>query len=83
MTSFTYADTLRGTDGSYRKNWDVLRYEITVKPDFNTKTIEGKNKMLFFDNGTKLMQIDLQEPMLLDSVVDENKHYNFRREGNV
>ena len=81
--SFTHADTLRGTNGPYRKLWDVLKYEITVKPDFNTKTIEGKNKMLFFDNGAKLMQIDFQEPMLLDSVVDENRHYNFRREGNV
>ncbi|MFT3911625.1 MAG: M1 family metallopeptidase [Ferruginibacter sp.] len=81
--SFTHADTLRGTDGPYRKLWNVLKYEITVKPDFATKTIEGKNKMLFFDNGAKLMQIDLQEPMLLDSVTDENKSYRFRREGNV
>lgn len=82
-SSYTHADTLRGTNGPYRMKWDVLKYEITVKPDYNTKTIEGKNKMSFFDNGAKLMQIDLQEPMQLDSVKDDNKLYQFQREGNV
>ena len=81
--SYTHQDTLRGTNGPYRMNWDVLKYEITVKPDFNSKTIEGKNKMLFYDNGAKLMQIELREPMELDSVTDENTNYHFRREGNV
>ncbi|MEO6670692.1 MAG: M1 family metallopeptidase [Ferruginibacter sp.] len=81
--ALTLADTLRGTDGPFRKLWNVLKYEITVKPDFSSKTIEGKNKITFFDNGAKLMQIDLQDPMQLDSVTGENKTYRFRREGNV
>jgi aminopeptidase N len=80
---FTHADTLRGTDGPFRQQWDVLHYEITVKPDFTTKTIEGKNELSFFDNGAKLMQIDLQEPMILDSVTNEGHSYKFRREENV
>ncbi len=80
---FTHADTLRGTNGPYRMMWDVLKYDITVKPDYINKTIEGKNKISFFDNGAKLMQVDLQEPMILDSVTDENKQYQFTREGNV
>ena len=80
---FTHADTLRGSNGIYRQKWDVLHYDITVEPDYNNKTIEGKNTMRFFDNGAKLMQIDLQEPMILDSVIDKDIAYKFRREGNV
>jgi len=80
---FTHADTLRGSNGIFRQQWDVLHYDITVEPDYNNKTIEGKNTMRFFDNGAKLMQIDLQEPMILDSVKDKDITYKFRREGNV
>jgi len=80
---FSHADTLRGSNGIFRQQWDVLHYDITVEPDYNNKTIEGKNTMRFFDNGAKLMQIDLQEPMILDSVIDKGITYKFRREGNV
>ena len=80
---FTHADTLRGSNGIYRQKWDVLHYDITVEPDYNNKTIVGKNTMQFFDNGAQLMQIDLQEPMILDSVMDKGIPYKFRREKNV
>src|SRR4051812_496108 len=75
----THKDTLRGSNGIYRKTWDVLKYEITVKPDYNTKSIEGKNRLVFFDKGVTLMQIDLQQPMQLDSATDDHKHYSFTR----
>ncbi len=80
---FTHADTLRGSNGIFRQQWNVLHYDITVEPNYSTKTIEGKNTMLFFDEGAKMMQIDLQEPMVLDSVKDNNASYQFSREGNV
>jgi aminopeptidase N len=79
----TRQDTLRGSNGPFRTKWDVLHYEITVKPDFETKTIQGNNRMTFFDNGAKLMQIDLQEPMILDSAINGVRRLPFRREGNV
>jgi aminopeptidase N len=82
-SKFTHADSLRGSNGPYRTSWNVLKYEITVKPDYLAKTIKGKNSMSFFDRGATLMQIDLQQPMELDSVLDGNKQLNFRREGNV
>ncbi len=80
---FTHADTLRGGNGIFRQQWNVLHYDITVEPDYSSKTIEGKNTMLFFDEGAKMMQIDLQEPMILDSAKDIDTSYKFRREGNV
>ncbi len=80
---FTRQDSLRGMNGTYRQNWNVLHYDITVKPDFETKTITGINRMHFLNIGTQLMQIDLQEPMILDSAVNNNGHYQFRRDGNI
>ena len=67
---FTHEDSLRGTLNADRTWWNVLRYDITVKPDYNTKTIEGKCGISFkpLSNGD-IMQIDLQEPLIIDSAV--------------
>ena len=81
--TFTHQDTLRGSIGPGRIGWDVLRYDITVQPDFETKTIWGKNLLTYLDAGVNIMQIDLQEPMMIDSIIKENKSIPFTREGNV
>ena len=66
---FTHADTLRGTLNPNRTWWDVLRYDIEVKPDYNSKTIQGAVTINFkINNSQKLMQIDLQKPLRIDSV---------------
>ena len=81
--NFTHADTLRGSIGPGRMLWDVLHYEITVKPDYVNKTIEGKNTITFLDSGVSTMQLDLQEPMLIDSIESNGNRCTFSREGNV
>jgi len=80
---FTHQDTLRGSIGPGRIGWDVLRYTISVKPDFDSKTITGKNIITYMDNGVKLMQIDLQQPMEIDSIIHHNKSLPFKRDGNA
>lgn len=80
---FSHADTLRGSDGPGRTSWDVLRYDISVKPDYASKTIQGRNTITYSDKGVSLMQIDLQEPMQIDSIMKGNIHYGYTREGNV
>ena len=80
---FTHQDTLRGSIGPGRLGWDVLHYNITVRPDFETKTIFGKNCITYFDNGVKLMQIDLQQPLEIDSIVHQKKSLPFTRDGNA
>lgn len=80
---FSHQDTLRGSIGPGRKNWDVLRYDITVQPDFTTKTISGKNKISFYDSGATVMQLDMQEPMIIDSVISAGRSLPLEREGNV
>jgi len=83
-SNFTRQDSLRGSINSYRNWWDVLRYDITVTPDYNTRTIAGNVVITYNENEPgHTMQIDMQEPMIIDSVLQENKTLEFIREGNV
>lgn len=66
---FTHQDTLRGSITPERAWWDVMRYELSVTPDYTTKTIRGKNRItLRVIKSHNLMQIDLQEPLIIDSI---------------
>ncbi len=79
----TRQDSLRGSIGRERAWWDVLHYQIDITPDYATKTIRGSNTIRFFDKGGYTMQIDLQEPMVLDSARFENETVKMKRDGNV
>jgi hypothetical protein len=85
--AFTHADTLRGSITPERSWWDVQRYDVKVTPDFNSKTIIGENEMTYLvtkDNKNTDMQIDLQVPLVIDSVVLNNgAHLAYTNEGNV
>jgi aminopeptidase N len=81
--SFTRQDTLRGSIGPGRLGWNVLHYDITVQPDYATKTITGKNIIRFYDEGAKLMQVDMQEPMIIDSIISSGRSLKLTREINV
>src|SRR5258705_8872839 len=87
VKTFTRADTLRGSITPERAWWNVLRYDITVKPDYTNKTITGKNVISYVlvkDNKTEMMQIDLKEPLVIDSIFLNNRDkLTFSREGNV
>ena len=79
-------DTLKGSITPEREWWDVKYYDLYIKPDYNNKTIEGRNSISYEvlkGNHNRLMQIDLQEPLSIDSVVLRNKRLEYQREGNV
>jgi len=84
---FTHADTLRGSITPERAWWNVLRYDITVKPDYNNKSIEAKNSITYsvlVDKGYPLMQLDLQEPLIIDSVLLNHQiPLSFSKDGNA
>jgi aminopeptidase N len=72
----THQDSLRGSYGPSRDWWDVSHYDLSVAFDIEKKEISGCNKisLSYYDNieskavNTKRkLQIDLQEPMKLDS----------------
>ena len=69
MQAFTHADTLRGTYGPTRDWWNVTKYDLHVKFNLKDSSISGYNIIDFevLKNGTTI-QIDLQEPMILDSI---------------
>lgn len=82
---FTHADTLRGSISTERAWWDVLRYDVTVKPDYESKTISGSCVITFKvlnDNKNDSAQIDLQDPMILDKIFIGNSPTTYRKEGN-
>src|SRR5215210_6689051 len=85
--TFTHQDTLRGTVTPERAWWNVYSYNIYVVPDYKAKTIKGWNQLIFTappGPATTRMQIDLQEPMKIDSINFEGaKFTKYRREGNV
>ena len=83
---FTKQDTLRGSNGPGRDWWDVLAYKIYVIPDYDAKSILGRCEITFsvtVQNNTNLMQIDLQQPLIIDSVFLDRKKLKTTREGNV
>ena len=43
LKAFTHADTLRGTYGSSRDWWDVLKYDLHVKFNLSDSSISGYN----------------------------------------
>ena len=88
----TLQDTLRGTIGPERAWWDVLHYTVEVTPDYAAKSIQGKTKIDYkVLNGqqTDYMQIDLQQPLMIDTIFYDNKLYinypakPYKQDGNV
>lgn len=84
---YTHADTLRGSINSERSWWDVLRYDIAVKPDFQKRYTSGYNTITYKvigKNHPNVMQIDLMEPLKIDSIIyDDKDNLSYTREGSV
>ena len=69
-TNNTHADTLRGSYGSGRDWWDVVKYDLHVKFSITDSLISGYNDIsLRVLKKGKNLQLDLQEPLILDSII--------------
>jgi aminopeptidase N len=91
---FTRADTLRGSMNAERA-YNVLKYDISLTPDYENKSIRGSNTITYKDsayagqtspqnlNQFGVIQIDLQEPLEIDSIIQDAQKLAFKREGNV
>ena len=89
---FIHADTLRGSNGPGRVWWDATKYDLHIKFNLEDSSITGYNVISFKELIKKhapYFQIDLQKPMVIDSVMlggrsdSLNKKLNFTREGNA
>jgi len=77
------ADTLRGsftTPG--RKWWDVTFYDLHVAIQPNDSSIAGYNGITYkvLEPAVE-MQIDLMEPLVVDSMTQDGRKVRYRREG--
>jgi aminopeptidase N len=82
--TFTRADTLRGTIGPARAWWDVAFYDLEVRVSPADSSIRGRNRIAYrvLQPGRE-MQIDLQVPLVADSIVQDGRRLTFRRDGNA
>lgn len=81
---FTKQDTLKGSDTAFRNFWDVKKYDLSVEPDFATKSIKGKNTISFEitkDVKNPIFQVDLQQPMKADKVEASFPIADYKQDG--
>ena len=77
-------DTLRGSITEERSWWDLTYYHLDIKVFPEKKYISGSNTVGYkVLESKKIMQIDLQEPMIITSITSKGKKLKFFREGNV
>lgn len=92
---FTHADTLRGSNGPGRAWWNATKYDLHLTFDFADSSITGYNAISYkvlTKRHPDFFQIDLQEPMVIDSVILKsglekyplnNEKLSFTRDGNA
>ncbi len=82
--TFTEQDTLRGSITPERVWWDLVFYDLQVSVDPGQKYIEGKNNIRYKVLDEKqVMQIDLQEPMKIETVMQNGEPLEFTSNGNA
>jgi aminopeptidase N len=83
-THFTHADTLRGSNTPERAWWDATFYDLHVKVNPADSSISGYNGITYRVLGpSREMQIDLRVPLEADSIVQNGRHLESRRDGNA
>lgn len=82
--NFTKQDTLKGSNTEFRNFWDVKKYELSVEPNIEQKSIKGTNKISFEiikDIVNPVFQIDLQQPMKADKIEASFAINSYKQEG--
>lgn len=74
LAQFSHQDTLRGTITPERSWWDLTYYHLSVKVDIENKSITGSNVIQYkVLKPHKSLQIELQEPLHITKVTQNNK----------
>jgi len=81
---YTHADSLRGGIGKARLWWDLKHYDLTVDFNYPDSSISGKNTIAYkVLESDQIMQLDLMEPMHLDSVLQDGQKCTWKKDGNA
>jgi aminopeptidase N len=82
--AFTRADSLRGGNGPARSWWDVSYYDLHVRIQPKDSSISGWNGITYkVLRPNQSMQIDLQPPLIVDSIKQDGRSVAHRRDGNA
>ena len=80
--NFTRQDTLRGSITPQRAWWDLTYYHLDISVDPEKKYLKGSNTVHYkVLNTSKEMQIDLQKPLKITRIVQDNKDLDYRLDG--
>jgi len=83
-THYTHADTLRGSNGPARTWWDVQFYDLHVRVSLADSSVKGWNAITYrVLQPSRDMQIDLQQPLEIDSIVQDGRKLTYRRDGSA
>src|SRR3954470_4456186 len=85
-TVFTHADTIRGSNTPQRAWWDAAFYDLHVRVNPVDSSIVGYNAITYRvlkAPPNREMQIDLQLPLVVDSIVQDGLELSARRDGNA
>ena len=81
---FTHADTLRGSNTPERAWWDAAFYDLHVRVNPPDSSISGYNAITYrVLKPARDMQIDLQMPLVVDSMVQDGSKLTARRDSNA
>lgn len=81
---FTRQDSLRGSITKERAWWDVKYYHLDIKVNPKDSTITGSNTIRYkIEKEYNRMQIDLQNPLVINKVIQDGVELKYNREGNA
>ncbi len=82
--NFTRQDTLRGSITPEREWWDLTYYHLDIEVNPDKKTISGQNTIQYTVlKPNQVLQIDLQAPLVLTKVTQNNNELNIKHDGNA
>ncbi len=83
-STFSHADSLRGTLNIQRSCYDVTFYDLDVDVDINKESISGSNSIYFkAASNFKTLQVDLESNMVIDSVMSGINKCTYLRDGHA
>ena len=84
-TTYSHADSLRGSLVSPERTWwDVTFYDLHVKVSPADSSIRGWNGISYTVLARpRELQVDLQAPLMVDSMIQDGHRMQVRRDGNA
>jgi aminopeptidase N len=84
IKTYTHADTLKGSIGKARAWWDITHYDLHVSFNYPDSSIKGYNVMSYkVLESYNTMQLDLMQPMQVDSIFQDGKKCAWKQDGDA